>query len=127
MVEFEKILIQQDPDVVIVVGDVNSTIACSLATAKYRCIRSRKHIRISEDQRVEYQNIRVSGKQKKPNKPEKLNRLKRPIIAHVEAGLRSFDRTMPEEINRLLTDQISDMLFTTCQDADRNLIKEGID
>jgi UDP-N-acetylglucosamine 2-epimerase (non-hydrolysing) len=47
-------------------------------------------------------------------------------IAHVEAGLRSFDRTMPEEINRLLTDQISDLLFTPSQDADQNLLKEGI-
>lgn len=48
------------------------------------------------------------------------------MIAHVEAGLRSFDRTMPEEINRLLTDQISDYLFTTCPDADHNLMREGI-
>jgi len=101
MIEFEKILVREDPDLVIVVGDVNSTIACSLATAKYRCTRKR-------DKRV---------------KPERLNR---PLIAHVEAGLRSYDRTMPEEINRLLTDQISDYLFTTCRDADRNLIREGI-
>jgi UDP-N-acetylglucosamine 2-epimerase (non-hydrolysing) len=48
-------------------------------------------------------------------------------VAHIEAGLRSFDRTMPEEINRLLTDQISDLLFTTSRDADENLLREGID
>jgi UDP-N-acetylglucosamine 2-epimerase (non-hydrolysing) len=50
----------------------------------------------------------------------------RPLIAHVEAGLRSFDRTMPEEINRLLTDQFSDFLFTPSPDANENLRKEGI-
>jgi UDP-N-acetylglucosamine 2-epimerase (non-hydrolysing) len=48
------------------------------------------------------------------------------LIAHVEAGLRSFDRTMPEEINRLLTDQFSDFLFTPSPDANENLRKEGI-
>lgn len=48
-------------------------------------------------------------------------------VAHVEAGLRSFDKTMPEEINRLLTDQLSDLLFTTCEDANNNLLKEGIE
>ncbi len=67
MIEFEKVLINEKPDLIIVVGDVNSTVACSLVAAKL--------------------NIKV---------------------AHVEAGLRSFDRTMPEEINRLLTDAISD-------------------
>ena len=50
----------------------------------------------------------------------------RPLIAHIEAGLRSFDRTMPEEIKRLLTDQISDFLFTTSTDADENLKEEGV-
>ncbi len=85
MLEFEKILIDQRPDMVVVVGDVNSTIACALDASKL-------------------------------NIP----------VAHVEAGLRSFDRTMPEEINRLLTDQISAILFTTCEDADKNLSKEGI-
>jgi UDP-N-acetylglucosamine 2-epimerase (non-hydrolysing) len=47
-------------------------------------------------------------------------------VAHVEAGLRSFDRTMPEEINRLLTDQVADLLFTTERDADENLLHEGV-
>jgi len=85
MIKFEKVCIKEKPDLVIVVGDVNSTIACALVAAKL-CIP----------------------------------------VAHIEAGLRSFDRTMPEEINRILTDQISDYLFTTCEDANQNLIKEGI-
>ena len=85
MVEFEKILKTEQPDMIVVVGDVNSTIACSLVAAKLR--------------------IR---------------------IAHVEAGLRSFDRTMPEEINRLLTDAISDLLFVTEKSGLENLKREGI-
>lgn len=85
MIAFEKVLIDQRPDLVIVAGDVNSTIACALVAAKL-------------------------------NIP----------IAHVEAGLRSFDRTMPEEINRLLTDRISDFLFTPSRDANENLMHEGI-
>lgn len=85
MIEFEKVLIAEKPDLVIVVGDVNSTIACSLVAVKL--------------------GIKV---------------------AHVEAGLRSFDRTMPEEINRLLTDQIADFLFVTEKSGIENLKKEGI-
>jgi UDP-N-acetylglucosamine 2-epimerase (non-hydrolysing) len=85
MVEFEKILLQENPDAVIVVGDVNSTIACSLVAKKM--------------------NIRV---------------------AHVEAGLRSNDRTMPEEINRILTDSISDFLFVSEESGIVNLRREGI-
>jgi len=85
MVEFEKVLLKEKPDLVLVVGDVNSTIACSLTAAKL--------------------GIR---------------------IAHVEAGLRSFDRTMPEEINRILTDAISDYLFTTEEGGMRNLLREGV-
>ena len=85
MIEFEKILSKEKPDLVIVVGDVNSTLACVLASVKL-------HV----------------------------------PVAHVEAGLRSFDRAMPEEINRLLTDAVSDFLFTPSPDADENLKREGI-
>ncbi len=88
---FEEQLQRRQPDLVIVVGDVNSTIACSLATAK---------------------TVYPDGR--------------RPKVAHVEAGLRSFDRTMPEEINRLLTDSISDYLFITEPSAEDNLRREGV-
>jgi len=86
MVAFEKILLEEKPDLVIVAGDVNSTIACSLVAKKM-------HI----------------------------------PVAHVEAGLRSFDRQMPEEINRILTDAISDLLFVTEHSGLDNLKKEGVD
>jgi UDP-N-acetylglucosamine 2-epimerase (non-hydrolysing) len=85
MTAFEPVLLQEKPDWVLVVGDVNSTIACALVCAKL--------------------GVRV---------------------AHVEAGLRSRDRAMPEEINRVLTDAISDLLLTTSQDAHENLKNEGI-
>lgn len=85
MVEFEKILLQEKPDIVLVVGDVNSTIACSLTAKKL-------HIK----------------------------------VVHVEAGLRSFDIKMPEEINRILTDRISDYLFVTEKSGLENLKKEGV-
>ncbi len=86
MLAFEPVIENERPDWVVVVGDVNSTLACALVASK--C------------------GVRV---------------------AHVEAGLRSFDRTMPEELNRLLTDQLSDLLLTPSPDADENLIREGID
>lgn len=86
MIEFEKVCIEQKPDLVLVVGDVNSTLACSIVAAKL-VIPS----------------------------------------AHVEAGLRSFDRTMPEEINRVVTDALAAILFTTSRDADENLTREGVD
>ena len=85
MTAFEPIVLAEKPDWILVVGDVNSTIACALVAAKL--------------------NVK---------------------IAHVEAGLRSGDRTMPEEINRVLTDAISDLLLTTSEDADENLKREGV-
>jgi UDP-N-acetylglucosamine 2-epimerase (non-hydrolysing) len=92
MKKYEEIVMTERPDVVIVVGDVNSTMACALVTSK-----------VSFDS---------AGT--------------RPLIAHVEAGLRSFDRTMPEEINRIVTDHVSDMLFVTEESGLTNLNKEGI-
>lgn len=92
MKKFEPVVLGEKPDVVVVVGDVNSTLACVLVTAK-----------LSFD---------LSGS--------------RPSIAHVEAGLRSFDRSMPEEINRVLTDHLSDLLFVTEESGIRNLRSEGI-
>ena len=85
MKRFEPVLLDHEPDLVVVVGDVNSTIACGLVATKLEI-----------------------------------------KLAHVEAGLRSFDRSMPEEINRVLTDSISDFLFCTEQSGVDNLIKEGI-
>jgi len=85
MTRLEPVLLDGKPDVVLVYGDVNSTVAAALVGAKL--------------------GVRVG---------------------HVEAGLRSFDRTMPEEINRLVTDQLADMLFTPSEDGDINLQKEGI-
>lgn len=85
MVEFEKVCLQEKPDLVIVVGDVNSTMACTI-TAKKLGIK----------------------------------------VAHVEAGLRSRDMSMPEEINRLCTDVLCDYLFTTDRIADQNLRNEGV-
>ncbi len=85
MQRFEPVVLEHKPDWVVVVGDVNSTLACALVCSKLGV-----------------------------------------PVAHVEAGLRSRDRTMPEEINRLLTDQLSDLLLTPSKDADRNLSNEGI-
>ena len=78
-------MLERQPDIVLVYGDVNSTVATVLVCAKL--------------------GVRVG---------------------HVEAGLRSFDRTMPEEINRLVTDQLADLLFTPSEDGDENLRREGI-
>jgi UDP-N-acetylglucosamine 2-epimerase (non-hydrolysing) len=85
MSRFEPVALKYKPDMVVVYGDVNSTMAAALVCAKLQI-----------------------------------------PVAHVEAGLRSFDRSMPEEINRLVTDQLADYLFTHCEDADRNLRHEGI-
>ncbi|HTZ82978.1 MAG TPA: UDP-N-acetylglucosamine 2-epimerase (non-hydrolyzing) [Candidatus Acidoferrales bacterium] len=86
MLAIEPVLLERKPDLVLVYGDVNSTVAAALVCSKL--------------------GIKVG---------------------HVEAGLRSRDRTMPEEINRLLTDQLSDLLFTPSPDGDENLVHEGID
>lgn len=102
MVAYEKVLRESQPDMVVVVGDVNSTIACTLAAAK-----------------VTYDAKRLA----EPGRP-KLP-MSRPVIAHLEAGLRSFDRTMPEEVNRLATDVLADLLWTPSPDADENLRREG--
>lgn len=85
MIRFEETVLKEKPDLVLVYGDVNSTVAAALVCAKL--------------------GIRMG---------------------HVEAGLRSFDRTMPEEINRLMTDQIADYLFTPSKDGDENLFREGV-
>lgn len=82
---FEPVVLAERPDWVLVVGDVNSTLACALVCAKLLV-----------------------------------------PVAHVEAGLRSRDRSMPEEVNRVLTDRIADLLLTPSEDADRNLLAEGI-
>ena len=97
MKRFEPVLLQQRPDLVLVVGDVNSTLACSLVASK-----------------VVYP--RPLGDSQRP----------RPLVAHVEGGLRSFDRSMPEETNRILTDAISDFIFVTEKSARDNLLREGI-
>jgi UDP-N-acetylglucosamine 2-epimerase (non-hydrolysing) len=85
MMAYEKILVDARPDLVVVVGDVNSTMACTLSAVKLGV-----------------------------------------PVAHLEAGLRSFDRKMPEEINRLVTDALADILWTPSADGDTNLIREGI-
>src|SRR5882724_9406386 len=85
MSQFEPVVTEKKPSLVMVYGDVNSTIAAALVCAKLGI-----------------------------------------PVAHVEAGLRSFDRTMPEEINRVLTDQISDLLFTPSEDGNANLAREGV-
>ncbi len=86
MSRFEPVVIAANPDLVVVYGDVNSTLSAALVCAKLRI-----------------------------------------PVGHVEAGLRSFDRDMPEEINRILTDQLADLLFTPSEDGDLNLLREGID
>src|SRR5882762_8937401 len=85
MSRFEPVVLERKPDIVLVYGDVNSTVAAALVCSKLQI-----------------------------------------KVGHVEAGLRSFDRSMPEEINRLVTDQLADLLFTPSEDGDQNLQKEGV-
>ena len=85
MRRFEPVVMESKPDIVLVYGDVNSTVAAALVCAKLLI-----------------------------------------PIGHVEAGLRSFDRTMPEEINRIVTDRLADLLFTPSEDGDANLLREGV-
>jgi UDP-N-acetylglucosamine 2-epimerase (non-hydrolysing) len=85
MAGFEPVLLERKPDMVLVYGDVNSTVAAALVCAKLLV-----------------------------------------PVAHVEAGLRSFDRTMPEEVNRIVTDRLADVLFTPSADGDENLLREGV-
>ena len=85
MITFERVCLEQKPDLVVVGGDVNSTLACALTAAKLFI-----------------------------------------PVAHVESGLRSFDRSMPEEINRIVTDHVASLLFTTEQSGTENLLREGI-
>jgi UDP-N-acetylglucosamine 2-epimerase (non-hydrolysing) len=85
MIEFEKVLLQENPELILLVGDVNSTLACALASSKLSI-----------------------------------------PFAHVEAGLRCFDRTLPEEINRVVTDSLAEYLFTPTKSACDNLAQEGI-
>ncbi|PTL76421.1 non-hydrolyzing UDP-N-acetylglucosamine 2-epimerase [Vitiosangium sp. GDMCC 1.1324] len=86
MLELEKVFVSEKPDLVSVVGDVNSTLSAALVAAKMGI-----------------------------------------PLSHVEAGLRSFERTMPEEINRILTDRVADLLLTPSADADANLLREGLE
>jgi UDP-N-acetylglucosamine 2-epimerase (non-hydrolysing) len=85
MIRFEAVCLDEKPDMVVVVGDVNSTMAATLVAAKLMI-----------------------------------------PVAHVEAGLRSYDRAMPEEINRIVTDRVADLLLTPSKDADENLLREGV-
>jgi UDP-N-acetylglucosamine 2-epimerase (non-hydrolysing) len=125
MIEFERVFFKEKPDLVMVVGDVNSTLACALAASKIDY--SKESGANSKVDAVKGEQILVNNPTNSKNSINAINaRGTRPLIAHVEAGLRSFDRTMPEEINRLLTDQISDFLFTPSPDANENLKKEGI-
>jgi UDP-N-acetylglucosamine 2-epimerase (non-hydrolysing) len=108
MIGYEKLLFTHTPNLVVVVGDVNSTIACALATTKYIPVSDSPFVNSVDESLFD---IIPSN---------------RPVLAHLEAGLRSYDRTMPEEINRLATDVIADILWTPSPDADENLMKEGI-
>lgn len=103
MKRFEPVLQSEQPEAVLVVGDVNSTIGCALPAAKFMLERPFR--------------ARLDGK---------VVERRRPLAIHVEAGLRSFDDDMPEEINRKLTDAISDLLFVSDPAGMENLAREGV-
>ena len=118
MMAYEKVILDKQPDLVIVVGDVNSTLACTLAAVKVVYPRSQKPTNPTNKTNLTNQtNYQLSAKS---------HELRRPMVAHLEAGLRSFDRTMPEEINRLATDALADVLWTPSPDGDENLLNEGV-
>lgn len=117
MIAYEALLHETRPDMVIVVGDVNSTIACTLAAVKITY-----PTQLAENVYSKATTNNISPQQL----PAMSYELGRPLVAHLEAGLRSFDRTMPEEINRLVTDALADILWTPSLDGDQNLIQEGI-
>lgn len=106
MAAYERLVEAIRPSLVVVVGDVNSTMACTIATVK---------IKYTEK----------AASQSRDSQPDGSS-LQRPLVAHLEAGLRSFDRTMPEEINRIVTDSLADILWTPSADGDENLAREGI-
>jgi UDP-N-acetylglucosamine 2-epimerase (non-hydrolysing) len=111
LMSYEKILHDHRPDLVVVVGDVNSTMAATIAASKIVYPITQSPIQPNEPKEL-----------KEPNKPNH----HRPLVAHLEAGLRSFDRSMPEEINRLVTDVLADMLWVPSRDAIDNLVREGV-
>ncbi|MFO7716330.1 non-hydrolyzing UDP-N-acetylglucosamine 2-epimerase [Desulfosarcina sp.] len=103
MIAYEKVLLKEKPALVVVVGDVNSTMACTIAASK-----------------IVYPSLPDGSDEDQPHNH-------RPIVAHLEAGLRSNDRSMPEEINRIVTDALADILWTPSADALDNLLREGVD
>ena len=118
MMAYEELLMEHRPDLVVVVGDVNSTMAATLAATKV--VYPNPGLVLNPDSRYLSGSLKPEAGGPKPISPS------RPLVAHLEAGLRSFDRTMPEELNRLVTDVLADILWTPSPDADENLIREGI-
>jgi UDP-N-acetylglucosamine 2-epimerase (non-hydrolysing) len=162
MMAYEGILIEESPDLVIVVGDVNSTVACTMAAVKIPESRRSDGNSASVSENLNYDGESNQGNEPfrrrridsdrfhQGNDPDKnkskescksclknkiiksnpfhnqIQTVRRPLVGHLEAGLRSFDRTMPEEINRLVTDSLADILWTPSPDGDENLTREGI-
>jgi UDP-N-acetylglucosamine 2-epimerase (non-hydrolysing) len=125
MKRFEAELEIHKPAIVVVVGDVNSTIACGLTTVK-------SQVRTGETARLRAAYVRFL-EQRQVDQPLRPAHQKwtqpshAPLLVHVESGERSFDFNMPEEINRITTDVLSDLLFTTTEQSSMNLYEEGID